>query len=190
MEVTAAPEANGLFFGGEESLLLALEYGRGLDFVSSFCRGFETWLKLICSDGKIFAYLGLLVAWEGNTSREALLSTNPPDPGDVDHLEASFPFGRPRLLEGLRCFLLAILSFHLMVEFVLPGNIFPSRASLSRVCALDRIPSGPKALGTFGDFPSWPPAAEEQEKGKGEDRWAVATQDSSQGLVYDWEVEE
>ena len=47
-------------------------------------------------------------------------------------------------------------------------------------------------MGTFGVFPSWPPAAEEQEEGKGEEegRWAGATQDSSQGLVYDWEVEE
>ncbi len=79
-----------------------------------------------------------------------------------------------------------------MVEDVLPENIFPSRAYLSHVCALDRIPSGPKALGTFGDFPSWPPAAEEQEEGEGEEegRWAVATGGSSQGLVYDREVEE
>ncbi len=66
----------------------------------------------ICSDGKIFAYLGLLVALEGNTSREVLLSINSPGPGDVNHLEASFPFGRPRLLED---FLLAVLSFRLMV---------------------------------------------------------------------------
>ncbi len=149
-------------------------------------------MKLICSDGKIVAYLGLLVAWEGNTSREVLLSTNPPGPGDVNHLEASFPLGRPRLLEDFRCFLLALLSFHLIVEDVLPGNIFPSRLSLSHARALDRIPSGPKASGTFGDFPSWPPAAEEQEEGEGEEegRWAVATGGSSQGLVYDREVEE